>query len=201
MTSPRTAQSSPYPCVHTPQYYYYNVYSHLWEVTVPLTNDNSQMEWLGFYDTYDEGAAAVSNYFSISSEICEKLGVWELPTWQQQILALRERSHSLENLFWNSREQLLYQVEGYNQLHNENKRLKEDLELYKNAFDHLAAHRAPQPPVARPAVARPATPLTPPPPPINMTREITPMVDGEIPDPPALPRVHSWDNALNGFDT
>ena len=44
-------------------------------------------------------------------------------------------------------------------------------------------------------------PMTPPPPPIKMTREITPMVDGEIQDPPPLPRVHSWDNALNGFDT
>ena len=195
MTSPRTAQSSPYPCAHNPQYYYYNEYTNLWEVTVPLTNDNSQMEWLGFYDTYDEGATAVSNYFSISSEICEKLGVWELPTWQQQILALRERSRSLENLLWNSREQLLYQVEGYNQLHNENERLKEDLELYKNAFDTAW-------PAARPVTARAATPpMTPPPTPIKMTREITPMVDGEIQDPPALPRVHSWDNALNGFDT
>ena len=196
MTSPCTVQSPSYPCAHNPLYYYYNVYSHLWEVTVPLTNDNSQMEWLGFYNTYDEGAAAVSNYLSVSSEICEKLGVWELPTWQQQILALRERSHSLENLFWNSREQLLYQVEGYNQLHNENERLKDDIELLKARLT-ASLWRA-----ARPAAARAATPpMTPPPTPIKMTREITPMVDGEIQDPPALPRVHSWDNALNGFDT
>ena len=175
MTSPCTVQSPSYPCAHNPLYYYYNEYLHLWEVTVPLTNDNSQMEWLGFYNTYDEGAAAVSNYLSVSSEICEKLGVWELPTWQQQILALRERSNSLVNLFWNSREQ--------------NKRLKEDLELYKNAFDGVCAAR-------RSAVSAPAPPL-----PIKMTREITPMVDGEIQDPPPLQRVHSSDNALNGFDT
>jgi hypothetical protein len=185
MTSPRTAQADPFPEVHNPRYYYYNESSHLWEVVVPLTDgDNPQLEWIGFYDTYDAGAMAVSNYLTASREIGDRLGV-PVPIWQNMILALRARASSLENLLWNSREQLLYQVQGSNHLHNENERLKSVIELLKNPLIDYGE----------------GAPMTPPPPPIKMTREITSMVDGDIQSPPAIPRVHSWDNALNGFDT
>ena len=100
MTSPRTAQADPFPEVHNPRYYYYNESSHLWEVVVPLTDgDNAQLEWIGFYDTYDAGAMAVSNYLTASREIGDRLGV-PVPIWQNMILALRAR---VPVLFWNER--------------------------------------------------------------------------------------------------
>ena len=189
MTSPHTAQSYAHPDAHNPRYYYYNESSHLWEVVVPLTDDNDpQMEWIGFYDTYDAGAKAVSNYLCDSREIGERLGV-PVPIWQNMILALRARASSLEYLFWNSRDQLLYQIQGTTRLHTELERLNNVLEGQRGLLV------PPEMPVASVA------PMTPPPPPIKMTREITSMVDGEIRGPPALQRVHSWDNALNGFDT
>lgn len=195
MTSPRSAQSYTHPDAHNPRYYYYNEFSHLWEVVVPLTDGNDpQMEWIGFYDTYDAGAAAVSNYLRDSREIGDRLGV-AVPIWQNMILALRARASSLESLFWNSREQLLYQVQGVNRLHNENERLRSVIESQRELLGAEWAPASPEMPVASVA------PMTPPPPPLKMTREITPMVDGEIHSPPALTRVHSWDNALNGFDT
>ena len=165
---------------------------------MPLTDGNNpQMEWIGFYDTYDAGAKAVSNYLSDSREIGERLGV-PVPIWQNMILALRARASSLEYLFWNSRDQLLYQIQGVNRLHNENERLKSVIESQREL---LGAEWAPASPEMPEMPVASVAPMTPPPPPIKMTREITPMVDGEIQDPPALPRVHSWDNALNGFDT
>ena len=198
MTSPRSAQSYTHPDAHNPRYYYYNEFSHLWEVVVPLTDDyDPQMEWIGFYDTYDAGATAVSNYLRDSREIGDRLGV-AVPIWQNMILALRARASSLESLFWNSREQLLYQVQGVNRLHNENERLRSVIESQREL---LGAEWAPASPEMPEMPVASVAPMTPPPPPLKMTREIMPMVDGEIPDPPALPRVHSWDNALNGFDT
>ena len=198
MPSPHTAQSYAHPDAHNPRYYYYNASSHLWEVVVPLTDGNDpQMEWIGFYDTYDAGAKAVSNYLCDSSEIGERLGV-PVPILQNMILALRARASSLEYLFWNSREQLLYQVQGSNHLHNENERLKSVIESQREL---LGAEWAPASPEMPEMPVASVAPMTPPPPPIKMTREITSMVDGEIQDPPALSRVHSWDNALNGFDT
>ena len=165
---------------------------------MPLTDgDNPQMEWIGFYDTYDAGANAVSNYLVASREIGKKLGV-PVPIWQNMILALRARASSLEYLFWNSRDQLLYQIQGVNRLHNENERLKSVIESQREL---LGAEWAPASPEMPEMPVASVAPMTPPPPPIKMTREIMPMVDGEIQDPPALPRVHSWDNALNGFDT
>ena len=188
MTSPRTAQADSFPEVHTPRFYYYNGATHLWEVVVPLTDgDNPQLEWIGFYDTYDAGAAAVSNYLTASREIGDRLGV-PVPIWQNMILALRARASSLESLLWDSREQLLYQVQGSNHLHNENERLKSVIELLKNRLiDYGEGAYTP--------------PMTPSPPPIKMTRDITSMVDGDIQSPPALQRVHSFSNALDGFDT
>jgi len=198
MTSPHTAQSYAHPDAHNPRYYYYNESSHLWEVVVPLTDDNDpQMEWIGFYDTYDAGAKAVSNYLSDSREIGERLGV-PVPIWQNMILALRARASSLEYLFWNSRDQLLYQIQGTTRLHTELERLNNVIEGQRGLLESPEMpemSEMPEMPVASVA------PRTPPPPPIKMTREITPMVDGEIRGPPALQRVHSWDNALNGFDT
>ena len=195
MTSPRSAQSYAHPDAHNPRYYYYNESSHLWEVVVPLTDDyDPQMEWIGFYDTYDAGANAVSNYLSASREIGERLGV-PVPIWQNMILALRARASSLESLFWNSREQLLYQVQGTTRLHTELERLNNIIGCHPELLSAESACVSPEMPVASVA------PMTPPPPPIKMTREITPMVDGEIQGPPALTRVHSWDNALDGFDT
>ena len=192
MTSPHTAQSYAHPDAHNPRYYYYNESSHLWEVVVPLTDGNDpQMEWIGFYDTYDAGAKAVSNYLCDSREIGERLGV-PVPIWQNMILALRARASSLEYLFWNSRDQLLYQIQGTTRLHTELERLNNVIEGQRGL---LESPEMPEMPVASVA------PSTPPPPPIKMTREITPMVDGEIRGPRALQRVHSWDNALNGFDT
>ena len=198
MTSPHTAQSYAHPAAHNPRYYYYNESSHLWEVVVPLTDGNDpQMEWIGFYDTYDAGAKAVSNYLCDSREIGERLGV-PVPIWQNMILALRARASSLESLFWNSRDQLFYQIQGVNRLHNETERLKSGIESQREL---LGAEWAPASPEMPEMPVASVAPMTPPPPPIKMTREITPMVDGEIQDPPPLQRVHSWDNALNGFDT
>ena len=198
MTSPRSAQSYAHPDAHNPRYYYYNESSHLWEVVVPLTDgDNPQLEWIGFYDTYDAGAKAVSNYLSDSREIGERLGV-PVPIWQNMILALRARASSLEYLFWNSRDQLLYQIQGVNRLHNENERLKSVIESQREL---LGAEWAPASPEMPEMPEMSVAPMTPPPPPIKMTREITSMVEGDIQSPPAIPRVHSWDNALNGFDT
>ena len=195
MTSPHTAQSYAHPDAHNPRYYYYNESSHLWEVVVPLTDDNDpQMEWIGFYDTYDAGAKAVSNYLSASREIGERLGV-PVPIWQNMILALRARASSLEYIFWNSRDQLLYQIQGTTRLHTELERLNNVIEGQRGLLESPEMPEMSEMPVASVA------PMTPPPPPIKMTREITPMVDGEIRGPPALQRVHSWDNALNGFDT
>ena len=195
MTSPHTAQSYAHPDAHNPRYYYYNESSHLWEVVVPLTDDNDpQMEWIGFYDTYDAGAKAVSNYLSDSREIGDRLGV-PVPIWQNMILALRARASSFEYLFWNSRDQLLYQIQGTTRLHTELERLNNVIEGQRGLLESPEMPEMPEMPVASVA------PMTPPPPPIKMTREITPMVDGEIRGPPALQRVHSWDNALNGFDT
>ena len=198
MTSPRSAQSYTHPDAHNPRYYYYNEFSHLWEVVVPLTDDyDPQMEWIGFYDTYDAGAAAVSNYLRDSREIGERLGV-AVPIWQNMILALRARASSLESLFWNSRDQLFYQIQGVNRLHNETERLKSVIESQREL---LGAEWAPASPEMPEMPVASVAPMTPPPPPLKMTREITPMVDGEIQGPPALTRDHSWDNALNGFDT
>ena len=192
MTSPRSAQSYAHPDAHNPRYYYYNESSHLWEVVVPLTDDNDpQMEWIGFYDTYDAGAKAVSNYLCDSREIGERLGV-PVPIWQNMILALRARASSLEYLFWNSRDQLLYQIQGTTRLHAELERLNNVIEGQRGLL---------VPPEMVEVSVASVAPMTPPPPPIKMTREITSMVDGEIRGPPALQRVHSWDNALNGFDT
>ena len=192
MTSPRSAQSYAHPDAHNPRYYYYNESSHLWEVVVPLTDDNDpQMEWIGFYDTYDAGAKAVSNYLCDSREIGERLGV-PVPIWQNMILALRARASSLEYLFWNSRDQLLYQIQGTTRLHTELERLNNVIEGQRGLL---------VPPEMVEVSVASVAPMTPPPPPIKMTREITSMVDGEIRGPPALQRVHSWDNALNGFDT
>ena len=192
MTSPHTAQSYAHPDAHNPRYYYYNESSHLWEVVVPLTDDNDpQMEWIGFYDTYDAGAKAVSNYLCDSREIGERLGV-PVPIWQNMILALRARASSLEYLFWNSRDQLLYQIQGTTRLHTELERLNNVIEGQRGLL---------VPPEMVEVSVASVAPMTPPPPPIKMTREITSMVDGEIRGPPALQRVHSWDNALNGFDT
>ena len=200
MTSPRTAQSDMFPSAHIPRYYYFNEYSHLWEVVVPLTDgDNPQMEWIGFYDTYDAGANAVSNYLVASREIGKKLGV-PVPIWQNMILALRERSHSLVNLLWNSREQLLYQAQGSNHLHNEIERLKAVAENKYDLCEGCGGELSKECYWCRlPTSTTP--PMTPPPPPIKMTREITPMVDGEIQDPPAIQRVHSWSNSIDGYDT
>ena len=204
MTSPRSAQSYAHPDAHNPRYYYYNESSHLWEVVVPLTDGNDpQMEWIGFYDTYDAGAKAVSNYLSDSREIGERLGV-PVPIWQNMILALRARASSLESLFWNSRDQLLYQIQGVNRLHNETERLKSVIESQRELLGAEWAPASPEMPEMPASPEMPVAsvaPMTPPPPPIKMTREITPMVDGEIQDPPPLQRVHSCDNALNGFDT
>ena len=195
MTSPRSAQSYAHPDAHNPRYYYYNESSHLWEVVVPLTDGNDpQMEWIGFYDTYDAGAKAVSNYLCDSREIGERLGV-PVPIWQNMILALRARASSLEYLFWNSRDQLLYQIQGTTRLHTELERLNNVIEGQRGLLESPEMPEMSEMPVASVA------PMTPPPPPIKMTREITSMVDGEIRGPPALQRVHSWDNALNGFDT
>ena len=85
-----------------------------------------------------------------------------------------------------------------NRLHNENERLKSVIESQRELLGAEWAPASPEMP-EMPAIS--VAPMTPPPPPIKMTREITSMVDGEIQDPPALSRVHSWDNALNGFDT
>ena len=153
------------------------------------------MDW--FYDTYDAGAKAVSNYLCDSREIGERLGV-PVPIWQNMILALRARASSLESLFWNSRDQLFYQIQGVNRLHNETERLKSVIESQREL---LGAEWAPASPEMPEMPVASVAPMTPPPPPIQMTREITPMVDGEIQDPPPLQRVHSSDNALNGFDT
>lgn len=194
MTSPATAQYSPDPSAHNPRYYYYNDTTYLWEVVVPLTDgDTPQMEWIGFYDTYDAGANAVSDYLTASREIGEKMGV-PVPIWQNMILALRARASSLEKLFWTSRDQLMYQVQGATRLHNE-------LERLNSLVERLGAGVAHEPPVSPLAPEMAAAPMTPPPTPIKMTREITPMVDGEIQGPPPLQHVYSYDNPLNGFDT
>ena len=129
-----------------------------------------------------QGTGAVSNYLTASREIGDRLGVCaHLAEYDFGFARARQFSISL----WNSREQLLYQVQGSNHLHNENERLKSGIELLKNRLIDYEE----------------GAPMTPPPPPIKMTREITSMVDGDIQSPPAIPRVHSWDNALDGFDT
>ena len=198
MTSPRSAQSYAHPDAHNPRYYYYNESTYLWEVVVPLTDDNDpQMEWIGFYDTYDAGAKAVSNYLIDSREIGDRLGV-PVPIWQNMILALRARASSFEYLFWTGRDQLLYQVNGTTRLHNELERLNTIIEGQRVQLDYYEGGEAPASPEMPVASLAPMTPR---PPPIKMTREITSMVDGEIQGPPALQRVHSCENALNGFDT
>ena len=117
-----------------------------------------------------------------------------VPIWQNMILALRARASSLEKLFWTSRAQLMYQVQGTTRLHNE-------LERLNSLVERLGGGVAHEPPVSSLAPEMAAAPMTPPPTPIKMTREITPMVDGEIQGPPPLQHVYSYDNPLNGFDT
>ena len=204
MTSPHTAQSTLAPPAHTYKYYEYDNINKVWGVYVPMGGDISPpvpgrcpgplRESLGFYIKYDDAVAALTYYLSHLRETEFRLGI-PLPAWHKTILALRIRSCSLDTLLTQEREEFRYQVAGADEIINELRELRDDIEVKDYQIGRLVselneAH----------AAAQISIPSTPPPTPQRMTQNITPMVDGEIRSPPALRRVHSWTHSLDGYD-